>query len=373
MKLTSRNARADKDGLHNDRNFDIATALHIDQQKMSGNRYTSYLGDDYNTTLKDLEVNYYERTFDEYLTQYNSIQLERRMKNRVMTAEDYYKKKYSRPEDKIIQVGNIDSHIDADELWESCKEYMALFNEKYGDHCLILDMALHVDEATPHVHVRRVWLAEEEGVTFVNQTKALEQMGIKAPKEDEKICRTNNPKMTFTKMEEDMLREIFKQHGIEIEDKSSRGTVPHLSVNEYKRRVKNVQNEYEADIQRLKEEKANQIKENTIVQQEKDNILNEVDRNIEALMQNFIFEQYYAQIKEAKERDRMEALRMMNDIIKNDIPAYLDYISGSSSMEELVSDINTNKELIKMQSFINSKGLSEEYEAYKTGSKEVER
>jgi hypothetical protein len=134
-----------------------------------------------------------------------------------------------------------------------------------------------------------------------------------------------------------------------------------------------VQNEYEADIQRLKEEKANQIKENTIVQQEKDNILNEDDRNIEALMQNFIFEQYYAQIKEAKERDRMEALRMMNDIIKNDIPAYLDYISGSSSMEELVSDINTNKELIKMQSFINSKGLSEEYEAYKTGSKEVER
>ena len=45
MKISSINARIDRAGKHNDRNFDISRAPHIDGEKISENLYWTYNGD----------------------------------------------------------------------------------------------------------------------------------------------------------------------------------------------------------------------------------------------------------------------------------------------------------------------------------------
>lgn len=59
---------------------------------------------------------------------------------------------------------------------------------------------LHVDEATPHVHVRRVWFVEDEktGHEIIGKNKALEELGIAPPRPDKSIGRYNNAKMTLS-------------------------------------------------------------------------------------------------------------------------------------------------------------------------------
>ena len=71
MKLTSINARMDTSGRHNDRNFEVELASHIDIEKSNQNKYTTYIGDDYIGTFRDLEIEFYGKTFDEYISNRN--------------------------------------------------------------------------------------------------------------------------------------------------------------------------------------------------------------------------------------------------------------------------------------------------------------
>ena len=134
MKLTNINARLDTSGRHNDRNFDTELATHIDTSKTNQNKYTTYLGDDYVGTFRDLEIEFYGKTFDEYVSERNQHYIDVRRKDLVVSMEKYYHSKRTHPEDKIIQIGNIDEHIDADTLWDCCKEYMNDFNNRFNNY-----------------------------------------------------------------------------------------------------------------------------------------------------------------------------------------------------------------------------------------------
>ena len=113
--------------------------------------------------------------------------------------DQFYKSVYSRPEDKILQIGNINDNVDPDTLWKCAEAYRDKFNELYGDHCKILDMAMHLDEDTPHVHIRRVWIVQDkEGLERVNQTEALKEMDILRPDPSKPETRFNNAKITVT-------------------------------------------------------------------------------------------------------------------------------------------------------------------------------
>lgn len=234
MKVTNINKRADSSGRHNDRNFDVSKAAHIVQEKSELNKYYRYNGDE-NTSFNELEQKFYENNFEAYL---NDANAKRKPKHpeRIKTMEQYRTGAYTRPEDKILQIGNAKEHATGEELWACALEYKTRFEEIYGDNCVILDMALHMDEATPHVHIRRVWIAEDEnGNKCVNQGKALEQLGIRAPKPNQPIGKQNNPKMTLTAVDTKLFRSVCIEHGLDIDDeKPDTRKKQQLEMREYK-------------------------------------------------------------------------------------------------------------------------------------------
>ena len=235
MRITNRNARMDSAGRHNDRNFDVDKAPHINQDRTFENRYYTYNDEKVeNMTLREIELEYYTNHFENALEHKNEKHKEQEHPNRTKTIEQYYTNRRTMPEDKILQIGDINEHATGEELWECALEYRQRFEEIYGDNCRILDMSLHMDEATPHVHVRRVWFVEDErGNEYVNQEKALEQLGIERPDINKPKGRYNNAKMTLTQTDIYLFQTICIEHGLDIDMDKPRGRQVHLDTKEF--------------------------------------------------------------------------------------------------------------------------------------------
>lgn len=67
----------------------------------------------------------------------------------------------------MIQLGNIDHAVTQDVLAKVSAEFFDEFNKRYGSHIHILDWALHLDEATPHIHERHVFDAKTNMENYV--------------------------------------------------------------------------------------------------------------------------------------------------------------------------------------------------------------
>ena len=250
MRLTLHSGRVDSSGRHNDRNFDVSKAEHIDQTRMSLNKYYTYNGD-CESTFQQLELDYYNKHFADALNARNEMYQTYRQPKRCQTMDQFFRSVKSRPEDVIFQVGTRSEHITGEELWKIAIDYRERFEEIYGSSCRILDMALHLDEDTPHVHVRRVWLGvDQNGNETVSQTQALQALGILPPDPDKALSKNNNAKMAFTHQEQALLMQICQEHGIELETipKQSR---KHLSVPEFKAMADEL-HDMEREISRLR-------------------------------------------------------------------------------------------------------------------------
>lgn len=235
MLITNINGRFDKDGRHNDRNFDTNKAKHIDQERIKDDVYWTYTGETDKTFL-EIEKEFYEKEFSEYLEYQNEKYKKQSHPEKCKTINEYYKGAYTSPEDKILQIGNINKHATGEELWECALEYQRKFDELYGDRCKILDMALHLDEATPHVHIRRVWIAEnEEGYKKVSQAASLEMLGDGRPDMTKRSSKKNNNTVTFTKYDLKLFYDICKEKGLDVTQKETKqGKREHLTTEEYK-------------------------------------------------------------------------------------------------------------------------------------------
>ena len=119
-----------------------------------------------------------------------------------------------------MQIGNVDDGgMGPDELWKLCLEQIE-WEAKTFPNIKILDIALHTDEpGADHIHMRKVWTAvDDHGALQVNQTKALETMGIERPDTSKKKDRNNNAKMVYSKIIREHFIEVCKNHDIEIEE-----------------------------------------------------------------------------------------------------------------------------------------------------------
>ena len=58
------------------------------------------------------------------------------------------------PEETLYQLGTLDKHASAEILVEIFEELKKEFEERFGSHVHIIDWALHMDEATSHIHER---------------------------------------------------------------------------------------------------------------------------------------------------------------------------------------------------------------------------
>lgn len=242
VRATLHNGRKGTNGVysprHNDRNFDTKEADHIDEERMSGNRYW-YRGQK-NTpgmTFEEAEQKFYDCHFAEALEAKNESCINQRHRERVRTMEQYRKSAKSCPEETIVQLGKKNDTVSPETLWQVAVELMNWEQTRFRN-IKILDVALHVDEeGAPHVHVRRVWIAHDEaGREVVGQSRALEEMGIERPMPSKPKGRHNNAKQTYTRLMREKYIELAKAYGLSIEEVPQERSKSGLALEEYKAR-----------------------------------------------------------------------------------------------------------------------------------------
>lgn len=218
MRPTIHNGRAGKDGAynpkHNDRNFDISSAEHIDPERMPGNVYWNWTGK--NVSFEDAEKAFYEKHIREHLDAQNARYEAQRHPERVRTMDEYRSNPRTCPEETILMIGCKGNSIPPNTLRSICEEFRE-WEEKTFPGLYVVDMALHVDEqGAPHIHERKVWLyTDKQGYEAVGQNKALEQAGIQLPYPEKARNRYNNRKQIYSRQAREKFIDICRNRGLD--------------------------------------------------------------------------------------------------------------------------------------------------------------
>ena len=244
MRVSRHNGRSGKHGVynpkHNDRRFNVQHSEHIDTERKKENLYWDcYQGifKDENPaemTFEQVEEKFYEEIFADFIKGQNARNIKNRHPERNRTAKDLLNDKRTCQEETIYQIGNIDSSIDYFDLYCICQEFFDFIERLFGKNVKIIDWALHVDEGTPHIHERHVFVWENQyGELCPKQEKALEEIGFELPDPSKKQGKNNNRKMVF----DDYMRQhfIMKCHkfGIEVESEAIYGGRQYLEKQDY--------------------------------------------------------------------------------------------------------------------------------------------
>ena len=235
---------------HNDRNFDLTHAPHIDPDKVKDNKvilfWASKEQKQRGITIDEYELSFYNDVFQTQLTVQNQKHRKSRHREKVKTMEQFKRCPRYCPEEDIITLGNHDNCVNPETLWEIAEAYchwhLATFSQ-----CILLDVTLHTDEpdAAPHVHLRKVWIATakeqieyerkqyfqnpdkytkkkcpqlpENDYVIVHQNAALRQMGLEIPNPENPEGRYNNRKQTYSAMCRKRLIELAMERNIPVE------------------------------------------------------------------------------------------------------------------------------------------------------------
>ena len=196
----------------------------------------------------------YHELFDEALERYNAKQTRADRK-----IENYYEKIRSGKQEKpfheiILQVGNKDDmSADSDEgrlAAAVLDEYIRAF-QKRNPNLRVFSAHLHMDEATPHLHIDFVpfTTGSKRGLdTRVSLKQALAAQGFTGG------TRGDTEWSQWVRSEKEQLSAVMERHGIEWEDKGTHDK--HLSVLDYKKgqRAKEI-----AALETVKAEKESQV------------------------------------------------------------------------------------------------------------------
>lgn len=246
MRASRHNGRSGKHGVydvkHNDRNFDVANSEHIDAERTKLNVYWDcYQGyclngdtSERKMTFTEIEKAYYFEHYGDHVDAQNERNEKAGHAERNRTTDDVLKNNKTCPEESILQFGNIDCSVTPDVLAKVVAEFFEEFEKRYGSHVHILDWALHLDEATPHVHVRQVYDAlNKYGELCPQQEKALEELGFELPDPTKKRSRFNNRKMCFDAECRKLFLDIGQKNGVELEYEPEYGGASYLEKQDY--------------------------------------------------------------------------------------------------------------------------------------------
>ena len=246
MRASRHNGRSGKHGVydvkHNDRNFDVANSEHIDAERTKLNVYWDcYQGyclngdtSERKMTFTEIEKAYYFEHYGDHVDAQNERNEKAGHAERNRTTDDVLKNNKTCPEESILQLGNIDCSVTPDVLAKVVAEFFEEFEKRYGSHVHILDWALHLDEATPHVHVRQVYDAlNKYGELCPQQEKALEELGFELPDQTKKRSRFNNRKMCFDAECRKLFLDIGQKNGVELEYEPEYGGASYLEKQDY--------------------------------------------------------------------------------------------------------------------------------------------
>ena len=231
---------------HNNRKF---FAANVDRSRTEQN--VTYCNDD----LKQI----YHELFDEALAAYNAKKKKTRDK-----ITDYYEHIRQGKQEKlfheaIFQIGNLEDcgcgSPGGERAAAALKEFAESFQER-NPHLRVFNMVLHMDEATPHLHVDYIPVATEQSrglSTRVSMKQALKQQGFVG--QGRKQTEWN----AWMEREKAALIEIAQAHEFEII--SLGGGRPHMDLPQYReaaQRLEAVQEQVAAaehDIAELEKQK----------------------------------------------------------------------------------------------------------------------
>lgn len=245
VRATRHNGRSGKKGIfttkHNDRNFDLANADHIDASRTHLNAYWDYVNglrtgdqrayEDENgqiPSFADAEKAFYEERYRNFIQGQNERNAKSRHTERNRTAEQILQDKRFCPEESIYQFGEKGGGATGEQLMAIVTEFKAAFEQRYGSHVHIIDWALHMDETTPHIQERHCFdYINKYGEIEPKQERALEQLGIPLPHPGEKQSCFNCRKITFDAACRELLIDIAKTHGLDVEETVKYGGKAH--------------------------------------------------------------------------------------------------------------------------------------------------
>jgi hypothetical protein len=188
-------------------------------------------------TFEEAENKYLKKAFNKQWADVNYKYKCNGHSERCKTWEEWIKQDRNLPEETCLQVGNMEEHCSEQQLFEATRRYLSKmlnWSKQHGNCFQLLDLAFHFDEATPHLHERKIWqYRNSDGTLCIGQEKALEQAGVPLPNPAKKKGRYNNRKMTFDKMAREMFLESCKEVGLEIIEEPIEGAVHNRSKQQF--------------------------------------------------------------------------------------------------------------------------------------------
>lgn len=233
MRSTLHNSRKKGVADHNDRsmyalNPDGYDPDHIDPSRSHLNMYYSWTDgtdlqrDDDDVDFVEDELQWFRDRYSNHLENQNVRHKKKGNLSRIKTMDEIYQNKNYRPEETLLQIGNMHQQEKVDyhkfvECVDELTEWEEEWNASHGHPYKTLNAALHADECSLHVHRRRIWeYTDEDGNYWIGQDKALEQAGIGLPDPSKPRGRHNNRKMVYDAMVREKWDEICIAHGFDI-------------------------------------------------------------------------------------------------------------------------------------------------------------
>lgn len=226
---------------HNDRSFLAGRseawrqehAPHIDPERTDDNVVWTWDGQ---TDVEASERAWYAQEYQRAQEATNARYAREGHSDRCKSTDQLYEGRLTRPEEMILQVGTQADGIDPAEFAQAVDRYLDKLDEwdtAHGGHMHILSIALHVDESSPHLHIRRVWdYTDRDGLCRLGQAKALQAAGVPLPDPNKPTGRFNNRKMTFDSMARNWWQECCREQGWDIET-DARPDMRHKSKQDY--------------------------------------------------------------------------------------------------------------------------------------------
>lgn len=226
---------------HNDRSFLAGRseawrqehAPHINPERTDDNVVWTWDGQ---TDVEASERAWYAQEYQRAQEATNARYAREGHSDRCKSTDQLYEGRLTRPEEMILQVGTQADGIDPAEFAQAVDRYLDKLDEwdtAHGGHMHILSIALHVDESSPHLHIRRVWdYTDRDGLCRLGQAKALQAAGVPLPDPNKPTGRFNNRKMTFDSMARSWWQECCREQGWDIET-DARPDMRHKSKQDY--------------------------------------------------------------------------------------------------------------------------------------------
>ena len=346
---------------HNNRRF---VAENVDKSRIADNI----------TIISEDVKSVYHELFDEALAEYNSKQ---KRKDRII--KDYHDHiRHSRQEKEfhevIFQIGNKDDTPCGSDIskrvTEALKQYAESFHQR-NPHLRMFNAIIHLDEATPHIHIDFVPFATEQkrGLsTRVSLSKALEQQGFKSE------GKLNTCSKLWIDNEKQVLADIMKTLDIEWEQKGTHNE--HLSVLDYKKKERKKEvAALENKLSKLSE-KETKIKAIDNIPTKKtllgDNLT--VSREDYESLAATAKKQIASEKKEKKQKTEIIKLQQENAQLKSELTVEKKKNADSKSINLRIENAKLKEQNSKMESvlkkaeeFLKGKGLYELFQNFVLG------